>query len=144
MIESALSAGSWSDILRRYVLPVLLTSIPAAGCSDLGTGSTYTDPAGITVLVNVASFFITNHTQESVHFFAIERQTANYTDWISNCDTANAIPPNASREVSYRDVLGFHTGCQILLFWWHCSQVVGAGAQPGPIRTVALQTPTKH
>lgn len=122
-------------ILWRIIQSVLLYS-----CSDNSTDSVYYDPAGISISAGESSFFVTNYTNATIHYFAIEQRTATYTDWIQQCDTIKVVGTNSTKEIAYLKIYGYYKDCEVLYYWWHCNQTVKGELKPVSLHKISFKT----
>ena len=108
-------------------------------CRDMGNDYTFDDPNGVQVRCDVSSMFLTNKTVETAYYFAVERQTSAVVDWIPACLISRSVPAGRTIEVPYTQIIGYKKGCEVLLYWWHCSGTMLAA--PGAMKPMLLQTP---
>ncbi len=124
------------------MLVMMLAAMPLAGCNDFGTGSVYSDPAGLAVVVGASSMILTNNTSGTVNYFAVEKNLTPLIDWIPRCDGANGIQVGHTKEVVYSGIIGYFRGCELVFYWWHCGLVGDSARVPGMIHSLEIQTPS--
>jgi hypothetical protein len=112
-----------------------------AGCTDMGTNLYYEDPSGVQVVASTSSITIINSSRNAVYYFAIEQNTAAFTDWFGTCTASNEVGEGKTKEVAYLQVTGYREGCTVLLYWWHGIPDAENGLRPDAMRVLVVQTP---
>ena len=131
-----------TDPIRSFIA-ILFGVIAAASalqsCRDIGNDYTYDDMNGVQVRADASSLFLTNRTAETVYYMVVERQTSYLIDWIAGCDVSRSVQSAKTKEIPYSQVTGYKKGCEVVLYWWHCSGTMPA--RPGGAKTMVFQTP---
>jgi hypothetical protein len=93
--------------------------------NTIGTELTVrTDSSGIQIINNMA---------QPINIFVVEINTVARIEWAVHCDGTN-INPGDSRDIAYSEILGYYTGCELIVYWWYCLQ----DSKPGPVNNITI------
>jgi hypothetical protein len=124
-------------LLGLLVLALFLV-LSGVRCRDVGTETTGDN--GVTILAGRSSVLVTNFTPNKINYFAVEKQSSAFIDWITQCDDGTAILPHHSKEIAYSNILGYHQPCDILFYWWHCVPTPNGGTRPDSLRELIVRS----
>jgi hypothetical protein len=89
----------------------------------------------LTVKTDPTCIQIINNMAQPINFFVVEINTAAQIEWAAGCGRTN-INPGDSRDIAYSEILGYTTGCKLIVYWWYCLQ----NSTPGSVSNIIINT----
>jgi hypothetical protein len=130
-----------SRSLRVAGVILLVFGLSLPGCTDFVTDLGFRDIEGVQVTPMATELVVQNETGTRVHRFIVGQNLLPVIDWIADCTDANAIEAGKDEHFAYGNILGYRSGTNIVVFWWHPVPAEGGGLRPDSIRTIFVQTP---
>lgn len=109
-------------------------------CNKEETNPVYINNSGVSIRVSESGIFITNGTNETIHYFVIEKNEAALIRWIPVCNPNNEIEISSTKEISYSNIPGYFNKCEVLFYWWNCEQINSGEMKPDNLKSISFKT----
>lgn len=98
----------------KYLLAPILFGL-LIGCSDNPYNFETEDIEGIVIGEKLK---VSNKSDRSIYYFAVEQETAALIDWIAISREENEIKAKDAKDILFEDVIGYEKGAKIILYYW--------------------------
>jgi hypothetical protein len=129
------------------MLGVLLVAA-LVGCESLASGPAALDrrageEGALRAEATASALRLTNTGGATIHFFAIDAETATLALWAPCTDPVSCprLPPRARRDVGWPQVAGYRADREgpVLVYWWHLVADGRGAFAPDSLRVVPVR-----